>query len=77
MPMNELSYEQLKGIDSQYEKGIAESPDYGKSIEMRSARGGTSKSRVPEQIKVQKAMFGLKAITKRQFFLALEGYWIL
>jgi argininosuccinate lyase len=55
-PMNELSYEQLKGIDARFEKDIAESFDYEKSVEMRAARGGTSKSSVLEQIKVLKAM---------------------
>jgi argininosuccinate lyase len=31
-PMNELSYEQLKGIDSRFEKDISESFDYEKSV---------------------------------------------
>ncbi|KAK9414786.1 putative L-Aspartase-like protein [Seiridium unicorne] len=35
--------EQLKGVDSRFEKDIAESFDYEKSVEMRSAKGGTSK----------------------------------
>jgi argininosuccinate lyase len=55
-PMNELSYEQLKGIDARFEEDIAECFDYEKSVEMRAARGGTSKSSVQEQIKVLKAM---------------------
>ncbi|KAB5527973.1 L-Aspartase-like protein [Coniochaeta sp. 2T2.1] len=55
-PMNELSYEQLKGIDARFEEDIAESFDYEKSVEMRSARGGTSKSSVLEQVKVLKGM---------------------
>jgi len=58
VPMNELSYEQLKGIDARFEEDIAESFDYEKSVEMRAARGGTSKSSVLEQIKVMKAMLG-------------------
>ncbi|OIW25568.1 L-Aspartase-like protein [Coniochaeta ligniaria NRRL 30616] len=57
-PMNELSYKQLKGIGSRFEKDIAESFDYEKSVEMRAARGGTSKSSVLEQIEVLKAMLG-------------------
>lgn len=44
--MNELSYEQLKAVDVNYEK----------SVEMRSAKGGTGKSSVLEQIKVLKGM---------------------
>jgi argininosuccinate lyase len=54
-PMNELSYEQLKKVDSRFEKDIAETFDYEKSVEMRSAKGGTSKQSVLEQIKVMKA----------------------
>ena len=49
-PMDKLTYEQLKGIDGRFEKDIEESFDYQKSVEMRSAKGGTSKSAVLEQI---------------------------
>ena len=56
IPMNELTYEQLKGIDSRFEKDIAQVFDYEKSVEMRSAKGGTSKACVLEQIKVIKQM---------------------
>lgn len=55
-PMNELTYEQLKGVDARFEKDIAEVFNYEKSVEMRSARGGTSKSSVLEQIKVLRGM---------------------
>ncbi|KAL7624114.1 hypothetical protein AAE478_005671 [Parahypoxylon ruwenzoriense] len=55
-PMNELSYEQLKSVDSRFEEDIAESFDYVRSVEMRSAKGGTSKDSVLEQIKVMKQM---------------------
>ncbi|KAB5585115.1 argininosuccinate lyase C-terminal-domain-containing protein [Coniochaeta sp. 2T2.1] len=55
-PMNELSYQQLKGIDARFEEDIGESFDDERSVEMRSARGGTSKSSVLEQIKVLKGM---------------------
>ncbi|KAK0649608.1 L-Aspartase-like protein [Cercophora newfieldiana] len=55
-PMNELTYEQLKGVDARFEKDISEVFNYEKSVEMRSARGGTSKSSVLEQIKVLKEM---------------------
>lgn len=55
-PMNELTYEQLKGVDARFEKDIAEAFDYEKSVEMRSARGGTSKSSVLEQVKVLRSM---------------------
>lgn len=55
-PMNELTYEQLKGIDARFGKDISQVFDYEKSVEMRAARGGTSKSSVLEQIKVLKQM---------------------
>lgn len=51
-PMNELTYEQMKGVDERFEEDIKESFDYEKSVEMRSARGGTSKASVLEQVKV-------------------------
>lgn len=51
-PMNELTYDQLKSVDARFEKDIAESFDYERSVEMRSAKGGTSKECVLEQIKV-------------------------
>ncbi|KAK3317378.1 argininosuccinate lyase [Cercophora scortea] len=57
-PMNELSYAQLKAIDARFDEDIADVFDYEKSVEMRSAKGGTSKSSVLEQIKVLKAMIG-------------------
>lgn len=55
-PMNELTYDQLKGIDARFEEDIAETFNYEKSVEMRAARGGTSESSVLEQIKVLREM---------------------
>ncbi|KAI1097820.1 argininosuccinate lyase [Jackrogersella minutella] len=55
-PMDKLSYEQLKSIDERFEKDIAEYFDYERSVEMRSAKGGTSKESVLEQIKVMREM---------------------
>lgn len=54
-PMNELGYEQLKGVDARFEKDVEECFDYEKSVEMRSAKGGTSKQSVEEQIKKLKS----------------------
>jgi argininosuccinate lyase len=51
IPMNELSYEQMKGIDARFEEDISEVFDYEKSVEMRSAKAGTSRSSVLAQIK--------------------------
>ncbi|KAK1773998.1 L-Aspartase-like protein [Copromyces sp. CBS 386.78] len=56
IPMDKLSYEQLKGIDARFEEDISKVFDYEKSVEMRSAKGGTSKACVLEQIQVLKSM---------------------
>jgi argininosuccinate lyase len=56
-PMDQLSFEELQGVDMRFEKNVLEVFDYQKSVEMRSARGGTSKSAVMEQIDaVKKAL---------------------
>lgn len=55
-PMNELSYDQFCGIDSRFEKDIADVFDYDMSVERRSAKGGTSKASVLQQIKVIREM---------------------
>ncbi|KAI1164789.1 L-Aspartase-like protein [Nemania serpens] len=55
-PMDELTYEQLRSIDARFGRDVAESFDYDRSVEMRSARGGTSRSSVLEQIQVLRAM---------------------
>lgn len=54
IPMNELSYEQMKAIDDRFQDDIAEAFNYETSVERKSAKGGTSKSSVLEQIKVLK-----------------------
>lgn len=56
VPMDKLSYEQLKGVDARFKEDIKETFDYQKSVEMRSAKGGTSASSVMEQIEVLKKM---------------------
>lgn len=55
-PMDKLTFEQLHGVDSRFEKDVEQMFDYQRSVEMRSASGGTSKSSVLEQIKVLKEM---------------------
>ncbi|KAI0181576.1 argininosuccinate lyase [Hypoxylon sp. FL1284] len=57
-PMDELTYDQLKSVDARFEEDIAEYFDYERSVEMRSAKGGTSKESVLEQIKVMRQMLG-------------------
>ncbi|KAL6906587.1 argininosuccinate lyase C-terminal domain-containing protein [Trichoderma evansii] len=59
--MNELSFEQLKALDGRFEAEIAEAVVYETSVERRSAKGGTSKSSILEQIQVIKA-----ALTRKQ-----------
>jgi len=53
-----LSYEQLKGVDKRFEEDIVESFDYQKSVEMRSAAGGTAMASVREQIEQLKKTLG-------------------
>jgi argininosuccinate lyase len=55
-PMDKLKYEQLKSVDSRFEEDVAHVFDYERSVEMRSAKGGTSKSSVLEQIQVLRKM---------------------
>lgn len=55
-PMDQLTYEQLKGVDARFGEDIAQAFDYEKSVEMRSAKGGTSKESVLEQIRVLNEM---------------------
>lgn len=53
-PMDKLSFDQLQGVDKRFEKDVLKVFDYQKSVEMRSAKGGTSKSAVMEQIEAIK-----------------------
>ncbi|MCJ1256896.1 argininosuccinate lyase [Lignoscripta atroalba] len=52
IPMDKLTIEQLQGVDSRFGKDVLDVFDYARSVEMKSATGGTSKSAVKEQIKV-------------------------
>ena len=58
IPMNELTLEQLKAIDSRFPGDIMGIFRYEKSIEAKSAKGGTNRSSILEQIKILKAMLG-------------------
>ena len=51
-PMDKLSTKQLQAVDSRFEDDITEVFDYERSVEMRSAKGGTSMASVKEQIRV-------------------------
>ncbi|KAK8006349.1 argininosuccinate lyase [Apiospora marii] len=56
VPMNELSLEQLQAIDGRFKEDVMDTFNYETSVEMRSAKGGTSRARVLEQVKVLKGM---------------------
>lgn len=53
-PMDTLTFEQLKGVDGRFEEDVLGVFDYQKSVEMRNAKGGTSRSAVLEQIEAIK-----------------------
>ncbi|RWA09946.1 hypothetical protein EKO27_g5147 [Xylaria grammica] len=54
--MDKLTLEQLQAIDSRFTADIAEAFEYETSVEAKTAKGGTSRSSVLEQIQVLKAM---------------------
>ncbi|KAI6084391.1 argininosuccinate lyase [Hypoxylon rubiginosum] len=56
VPMNELSLEQLQAIDGRFLEDVMDTFNYETSVEMRSAKGGTSRARVLEQVKVLRSM---------------------
>lgn len=57
-PMDKLTVEQLQGVDKRFGKDVLEVFNYERSVDMKSAIGGTSKSAVEEQIKILKEMLG-------------------
>ncbi|KAF2263466.1 argininosuccinate lyase [Lojkania enalia] len=52
VPMDKLSLEQLKGIDSRLGDDVVECLDYERAVELKDAMGGTSKSAVRQQIEM-------------------------
>ncbi|KAL6855175.1 hypothetical protein ACO1O0_006313 [Amphichorda felina] len=56
VPMDQLTLEQLQAIDSRFTADIAEAFEYETSVEAKTAKGGTSRSSVLEQIQVVRAM---------------------
>jgi argininosuccinate lyase len=58
-PMDKLTIEELQGVDNRFGKDVLDVFDYERSVEMKSAIGGTSRLAVKEQIKI------LKDITNR------------
>lgn len=52
VPMDELSVQQIQSVDDRFDDDVKECFNYERSVEMRSAKGGTSKASVLEQIAV-------------------------
>ncbi len=52
--MDELTVEQLQGVDKRFGEDVRDVFNYKRSVEMKSASGGTSRSAVEEQIKILK-----------------------
>jgi len=57
-PMNEMSFADFQRIDPRFDSDVIACFDYEKSVEMRSAAGGTSRESVEQQIAVLKEMLG-------------------
>lgn len=53
-PMDKLTTEQLQNVDSRFGADVLSVFDYERSVEMKSAIGGTCRSAVEEQIAVLK-----------------------
>ncbi len=52
IPLDKLTMEQLQAVDGRFGKDVLSVFDYERSVEMKSAIGGTSKSAVRGQIKI-------------------------
>jgi argininosuccinate lyase len=56
IPIDKLSLKQLEAIDDRFTDKVIHTFNYKTSVESRSAKGGTSRSSIQEQIKVIKTM---------------------
>jgi argininosuccinate lyase len=59
-PMDRLTTAQLQEVDARFADDVQACFDYDKSVEMRSAAGGTSRACVEEQIRVLRAVLEKK-----------------
>ncbi len=59
--VDQLSFGQLKSIDSRFQEDVKECFDYNRAVEMKDAEGGTSKRSVLEQVKLLKEKAGAKS----------------
>ena len=58
--MDKLSVKQIQSVDSRFDDDVKKCFNYERSVEMRSAKGGTSKASVLEQISVVKDLLESK-----------------
>lgn len=58
--MDELSVQQIQSVDERFDDDVKKCFNYERSVEMRSAKGGTSKASVLEQIAVLKDLLDSK-----------------
>ena len=56
--MDKLTFEQLMGVDDRFAEDVMGCWDYERAVEMKSAKGGTSRERVMEQVEMLKGMLG-------------------
>ena len=61
--MDELSVQQIQSVDDRFDNDVKKCFNYERSVEMRSAKGGTSKASVLEQIAVLKDLLESKDAT--------------
>ncbi len=58
--MDKLSVQQIQRVDGRFDDDVKKCFNYERSVEMRSAKGGTSKASVLEQIAVLKDLLESK-----------------
>ena len=58
--MDRLSVQQIQSVDDRFDDDVKKCFNYERSVEMRSAKGGTSKGSVMEQIAVLKELLESK-----------------
>ena len=54
--MDKLTFDQLKGVDGRFGEDVMGCWDYERAVEMKSAKGGTGRKGVMEQIEVLKGI---------------------
>ena len=58
LSVDRLSFEQLQSVDGRFWQGMQECLDYDRAVELKDAKGGTSRRSVLEQVKVLRVMLG-------------------